>query len=156
MSISLKVENPFIEPLFDEFFAVKEKQNSIQYKYLGTNEQRFVLLIDKVLNDSEMNLLNNIIQAGLKLNINDMAIVNMSEQEEGASISDLIITLKPLKVIIWGCNDWVKKEGWAIPMHQIAMVRSTKILKADELNNYESNKELKLQLWNLGIKKMIG
>lgn len=156
MSISLKVENPFIEPLFDEFFAVKEKQNSIQYKYLGTNEQRFVLLIDKVLNDSEMNLLNNIIQAGLKLNINDMAIVNMSEQEEGASISDLIITLKPLKVIIWGCNNWVKKEGWAIPMHQIAMVRSTKILKADELNNYESNKELKLQLWNLGIKKMIG
>jgi hypothetical protein len=109
-----------------------------------------------VLNDSEMNLLNNIIQAGLKLNVSEMAIVNITEQEEGANISDLIITLKPLKLIIWGCNDWVKKEGWSIPLHQIAMVRSTKILKADELNKYESNKELKLQLWNLGIKKMIG
>jgi DNA-directed RNA polymerase len=156
MSNSLKIENPFIEPLFDEFFAVKEKQNSIQYKYIGTNEERFVILIDKVLNDSEMNLLNNIIQAGLKLNVSEMAIVNITEQEEGANISDLIITLKPLKLIIWGCNDWVKKEGWSIPLHQIAMVRSTKILKADELNKYESNKELKLQLWNLGIKKMIG
>jgi DNA-directed RNA polymerase len=156
MSNSLKIENPFIEPLFDEFFAVKEKQNSIQYKYIGTNEERFVILIDKVLNDSEMNLLNNIIQAGLKLNVSEMAIVNITEQEEGANISDLIITLKPLKLIIWGCNDWVKKEGWSIPLHQIAIVRSTKILKADELNKYESNKELKLQLWNLGIKKMIG
>jgi hypothetical protein len=156
MSEFLKVENPFIETLFDEFFAVKEKQNSIQYKFTGTNEQRFVLLIDKVLNDNEMNLLNNIIQAGLKLNLEEMALLNMNQQEEGASISNLIISLKPLKIIVWGCNDWIKKEGWEIPLHQIANVRSTKILKADELISYENNKDLKLQLWNLGIKKMIG
>ncbi len=156
MSEFLKVENPFIETLFDEFFAVKEKQNSIQYKFTGTNEQRFVLLIDKVLNDNEMNLLNNIIQAGLKLNLEEMALLNMNQQEEGASISNLIIGLKPLKIIVWGCNDWIKKEGWDIPLHQIANVRSTKILKADELISYENNKDLKLQLWNLGIKKMIG
>lgn len=156
MSEFLKVENPFIETLFDEFFAVKEKQNSIQYKFTGTNEQRFVLLIDKVLNDNEMNLLNNIIQAGLKLNLEEMALLNMNQQEEGASISNLIISLKPLKIIVWGCNDCIKKEGWDIPLHQIANVRSTKILKADELISYENNKDLKLQLWNLGIKKMIG
>jgi hypothetical protein len=156
MSEFLKVENPFIETLFDEFFAVKEKQNSIQYKFTGTNEQRFVLLIDKVLNDNEMNLLNNIIQAGLKLNLEEMALLNMSQQEEGASISNLIIGLKPLKIIVWGCNEWIKKEGWDISLHQIANVRSTKILKADELISYENNKDLKLQLWNLGIKKMIG
>jgi hypothetical protein len=156
MSEFLKVENPFIETLFDEFFAVKEKQNSIQYKFTGTNEQRFVLLIDKVLNDNEMNLLNNIIQAGLKLNLEEMALLNMNQQDEGASISNLIIGLKPLKIIVWGCNDWIKKEGWDIPLHQIANVRSTKILKADELISYENNKDLKLQLWNLGIKKMIG
>jgi hypothetical protein len=156
MSEFLKVENPFIETLFDEFYAVKEKQNSIQYKFTGTNEQRFVLLIDKVLNDNEMNLLNNIIQAGLKLNLEEMALLNMSQQEEGASISNLIIGLKPLKIIVWGCNEWIKKEGWDISLHQIANVRSTKILKADELISYENNKDLKLQLWNLGIKKMIG
>jgi hypothetical protein len=156
MSEFLKVENPFIETLFDEFYAVKEKQNSIQYKFTGTNEQRFVLLIDKVLNDNEMNLLNNIIQAGLKLNLEEMALLNMSQQEEGASISNLIIELKPLKIIVWGCNEWIKKEGWDISLHQIANVRSTKILKADELISYENNKDLKLQLWNLGIKKMIG
>ena len=156
MSEFLKVENPFIETLFDEFFAVKEKQNSIQYKFTGTNEQRFVLLIDKALNDNEMNLLNNIIQAGLKLNLEEMALLNLNEQEEGASISNLIIGLKPLKIIVWGCNEWIKKEGWDIPLHQIANVRSTKILKADALISYENNKDLKLQLWNLGIKKMIG
>ncbi|MFY7731934.1 MAG: hypothetical protein ACOVSR_00530 [Bacteroidia bacterium] len=156
MSEFLKVENPFIETLFDEFFAVKEKQNSIQYKFTGTNEQRFVLLIDKVLNNNEMNLLNNIIQAGLKLNLEEMALLNMNQQVEGASISNLIIGLKPLKIIVWGCNEWIKKEGWDIPLHQIANVRSTKILKADELISYENNKDLKLQLWNLGIKKMIG
>ncbi len=156
MSEFLKVENPFIETLFDEFFAVKEKQNSIQYKFTGTNEQRFVLLIDKVLNNNEMNLLNNIIQAGLKLNLEEMALLNMNQQDEGACISNLIIGLKPLKIIVWGCNEWIKKEGWDIPLHQIANVRSTKILKADELICYENNKELKLQLWNLGIKKMIG
>lgn len=156
MSEFLKIENPFIEPLFDEFFAVKEKQNSIQYKFKGTNEQRFVLLIDKALNDNEMNLLSNIIQAGLKLNLSEMALLNMSEQDAGASVSDIIINLKPLKIIMWGCQDWIKKEGWAIGLHQIANVRSTKILKAEELINYENNKDLKMQLWNLGIKKMIG
>jgi DNA-directed RNA polymerase len=156
MSEFLKVENPFIEPLFEEFYVVKEKQNSIQYKFEGTNEQRFVLLVDKDLNDNEMNLLSNIIQAGLKLNLNEMALLNINKQDEGATISDVIISLKPLKIIIWGCNEWVKKEGWGLALHQMANVRSTKILKADELLNYENNKDLKLQLWNLGIKKMIG
>ena len=92
----------------------------------------------------------------MKLNLEEMALLNMKQQEEGASISNLIIGLKPLKIIVWGCNDWIKKEGWDIPLHHIANVRSTKILKADELISYENNKDLKLQLWNLGIKKMIG
>ena len=42
MNANLIIENSFIEPLFDEFFVVKEKQNSIQYKFSGTNQQRFV------------------------------------------------------------------------------------------------------------------
>jgi len=156
MNDNLIIENVFIEPLFDEFFVVKEKQNSIHYKFNGTNQQRFVLLIDKTLNNSEMDLLNNIIQAGLKLNLSEMALLNINEQEEGASISDIILSFKPLKMIIWGCDDWVKKEGWIIPSHQFAIVRSTQILKAEPLINYETNKELKMQLWSFGIKKMIG
>lgn len=156
MSANLIIENTFIEPLFDEFFVVKEKQNSIEYKFSGTNQQRFVLLIDKALNTNEMDLLSNIIQAGLKLNMNEMALLNINEQNEGASISDIILSFKPLKMIIWGCDDWVKKEGWIIPAHQFAIVRSTQILKAEHLINYETNKDLKLQLWSFGIKKMIG
>ena len=156
MSDFLKVENPYIETLFDEFYAVKEKQNSIQYKFSGTNQQRFVLLIDKTLNNSEMDLLNNIIQAGLKLNVNEMALLNINEQDEGASISDVILNLKPLKMIIWGCEEWLTKEGWNFPDHQFAIVRSTQILKAKHLTNYETNKDLKMQLWSFGIKKMIG
>jgi hypothetical protein len=74
MSDFLKVENPYIETLFDEFYAVKEKQNSIQYKYEGNNQERFVFLIDNVLKDSEMILLNNIIQSGLKLKIEDQEV----------------------------------------------------------------------------------
>ncbi len=156
MNANLIIENSFIEPLFDEFFVVKEKQNSIQYKFSGTNQQRFVLLIDKALNNNEMDLLNNIIQAGLKLNVNEMALLNINEQEAGASISDVILSLKPLKMIIWGCDEWLTKEGWNIPSHQFAIVRSTQILKAEHLINYETNKDLKMQLWSFGIKKMIG
>jgi hypothetical protein len=37
----------------------------------------------------------------------------------------------------------------------MAIVRSTQIFKANPLQDYESNKDLKLQLWNLGIKKLI-
>ena len=155
MSELIKVENEFIELLFDEFFGVKEKQNSIQYKYSGNNQQRFVLLVDKALSDSELNLLNNIIQSGLKLELAEMALLNMAEQPEGASISNIIIGLKPLKMIVWGCNEWLKKEKWELQTHQIANIRSTQMLKADELGVYETNKDLKLQLWNLGIKKMI-
>ncbi len=155
MSELIKVENEFIELLFDEFFGVKEKQNSIQYKYSGNNQQRFVLLVDKALSDSELNLLNNIIQSGLKLELAEMALLNMAEQPEGASISNIIIGLKPLKMIVWGCNEWLKKEKWELQTHQIANIRSTQMLKADELSVYETNKDLKLQLWNLGIKKMI-
>jgi hypothetical protein len=155
MSELIKVENEFIELLFDEFFGVKEKQNSIQYKYTGNNQQRFVLLVDKALSDSELNLLNNIIQSGLKLELAEMALLNIAEQPEGASISNIIIGLKPLKMIVWGCNEWLKKEKWELQTHQIANIRSTQMLKADELSVYETNKDLKLQLWNLGIKKMI-
>jgi hypothetical protein len=155
MSELIKVENEFIELLFDEFFGVKEKQNSIQYKYSGNNQQRFVLLVDKALSDSELNLLNNIIQSGLKLELAEMALLNMAEQPEGASISNIIIGLKPLKMIVWGCNEWLKKEKWELQTHQMANIRSTQMLKADELSVYETNKDLKLQLWNLGIKKMI-
>lgn len=156
MNTNLIIEDAFIEPLFDEFFVVKEKQNSIQYKFIGTNQQRFVLLIDKVLTNNEMDLLSNIIQAGLKLNMIEMALLNLNEQAEGASISDVILSLKPLKMIAWGCDDWLKKEGWSIPNHQFALVRSTQILKAEPLIKYETNKELKMQLWSFGIKKMIG
>lgn len=155
MSELIKVENEFIELLFDEFFGVKEKQNSIQYKYSGNNQQRFVLLVDKALSDSELNLLNNIIQSGLKLELAEMALLNMAEQPEGASISSIILELKPLKMIVWGCNEWLKKEKWELQTHQIANIRSTQMLKADELSVYETNKDIKLQLWNLGIKKMI-
>lgn len=155
MNELIKVENPFVELLFDEFFGVKEKQNSIQYKYEGNNQQRFVLLVDKALTDTELNLLNNIIQAGLKLDLKEMALVNISEQPDGASISNLIVNLKPLKMIVWGCNEWLEKEKWNMQLHQIANIRSTQLLKADELMVYETNKEQKLQLWNLGIKKMI-
>lgn len=155
MSDFLKVENPFIETLFDEFYAVKEKQNSIQYKYEGNNQERFVLLIDNTLKDSEMILLSNIIQAGLKLNMEEVAILDLSKQDTNASISDIIISLKPLKMIIWGCNTWIKKEGWEIPLHQFANIRSTHIFKADELEKYNTDKDFKLQLWNLGIKKMV-
>lgn len=155
MSESLIAKNPFIETLFDEFYAVKENQNSIQYKYAGNNQQRFVMLTDKTLTDSESNLLSNIIQGGLKLNPQELAIINIAEQDAQASISNLIITLKPLKMIIWGCNEALKKEGWKIEQHQMAIVRSTQIFKANPLQEYETNKDLKLQLWNLGIKKLI-
>lgn len=155
MNELIKVENPFVELLFDEFFGVKEKQNSIQYKYEGNNQQRFVLLVDKALTDTELNLLNNIIQAGLKLDLKEMALVNITEQPDGASISNLIVNLKPLKMIVWGCNTWMEKEKWNMQLHQIANIRSTQLLKADELMVYETDKEKKLQLWNLGIKKMI-
>ncbi|MEI7979479.1 MAG: hypothetical protein WCI53_11590 [Bacteroidota bacterium] len=155
MSDFLKVENPFIESLFDEFYAVKEKQNSIQYKYEGNNQERFVFLIDNVLKDSEMILLNNIIQSGLKLKIEDVAILNLSIQNGNAKISDVIISLMPLKMIVWGCDEWIKKEGWNIPLHEFANIRSTRVFKADVIEKYNADKELKLKLWNLGIKKLV-
>jgi hypothetical protein len=61
----------------------------------------------------------------------------------------------PLKMIVWGCDEWIKKEGWNIPLHEFANIRSTRVFKADVLEKYNADKELKLKLWNLGIKKLV-
>lgn len=153
-----QVNYEFVEMLFDEFYCVKEKQNIKQYKYEGSNKLRFVFVFDSSpetqLHEAEMSLLMNIISSGLKIKLEDIALVNIA-QNENAKLSDIILSMKPLKMIVWGCDELVKNEEWKMENNQIANIRSTQLLKAATLTEYTQNQQAKSALWNNGIKKML-
>lgn len=153
-----KVDYEFVEMLFDEFYCVKEKQNIKQYKYEGGNKLGFVFVFDSSpktqLQEAEMSLLLNIISSGLKITINDIALVNIA-QNENAKLIEIILSMKPLKMIVWGCDDLVKNEGWNLDNNQIVNIGNTQLLKAETLAEYTQNQQAKSALWNNGIKKML-
>lgn len=149
----------FYELLFDDFFKVKEKENSKQYNTKGGNKQRFVIVYKSMRegNESsqkaELDFLNTVIKSGLKMEEDDVLLLDLS-YNEGCSLSEIILTFKPLKMLVWGCDDLMKREGWDMNNNQVANVRSTMLLKASVLSDYLDNQKLKLALWNSGIKQM--
>jgi len=151
------VSDNFVELLFDEFYLVKEKQNSKQYNYLGKNKAGLLILVDykdiATVPEDDMKLLQNIVNAGLLLSMDDISILNIASYTE-RSFDDLLLFFKPERMIIWDCEKYLQKQNIHLKKHQLTTVKGCNILKADSLAIYINDQKAKLELWNNGIKKL--
>lgn len=155
MNENFKIEEDFILPLFDELYRVKETDFSIQINPFGKGNHKLLMLSDckthVYLPEPEFELLNGIIDKGLKKSQDDFWLLNMAN--ETASLEQILQQLKPQHLIIWGCDEFVKKEQIALTLHQQALLHGIVVLKAASLTEYMSDAQAKGKLW-LALKKM--
>ncbi len=151
----MKVSEEFIDLLFDEIYVVKEKQNSVQFKYCGNNAARLLHVIDFDMNNDENKIesaqLKTIIEKGLLLSIDDNSIVYINDII-AHDWTDVINFFVPHKIIIWGCPAYIEKY-FEIQDYEIKKQLNTYILKAEAIKEYISSNEKKQKLW-VQIKKI--
>jgi hypothetical protein len=149
----MKVSDEYISLLFDEFFDIKEKQNSIQFNYYGNNTARVLHLVDfDVFENSkadEFAQLKTIIEKGLLLDIEDNALLFLTLD---TGVQDMLGYFRPQKLFIWGCDDFARKH-FDISDYEIKKRDATYILKAEPVFEYLQSQLKKQQLW-LQIKKI--
>ncbi|MBC7381730.1 MAG: hypothetical protein H7296_01905 [Bacteroidia bacterium] len=150
MNNELQIADDFLAPLFDEIFEVKEKDFSIQYNVLGLGKQKLLLLVDAqgidYLADPELQLLKSIIDKGLRKDFDDVWVLNLNTCKD-ATLQELINHFKPFQLIVWGCENWIKREKIKLENHQQAMLSNVDLLKAYPLNTYLTDNALKSKLW---------
>ena len=155
MNDNFKIEDGFILPLFDELYGVKETDFSIQINPFGKGNHKLLMLSDckthSFLSEPEFELLNGIIDKGLKKNQDDFWLINTAT--EMASLEQILQYLKPQHLIVWGCDAYLSKSNINLGMHQQALLHGISVLKAAPLNEYLTDAQAKGKLW-LALKKM--
>ncbi|OYU96827.1 MAG: hypothetical protein CFE21_00640 [Bacteroidetes bacterium B1(2017)] len=150
MSTEFQISDDFILPLFDEIFEVKERDFSIEYNPLGKGNQKLLMLVssasEEFLENSELQLLNTIIDKGLRKNVDDVWIVNLNRfpKQDLEAIWDYF---QPAQVIVWGCTEWVNKQQINLEIHRQGYVKGAEILVASSLTSYLSDNISKAKLW---------
>ncbi len=156
MSTDDQISDDFILPLFEELFVVKERDFSIDYNPLGEGKQKLLMLVsstsEEFAENSELQLLNTIIEKGLKKELNDVWVVNI-QRFPNASIENIWAHFEPLQVIVWGCTDWLKTHNVAMEAHRQAYVNGADLLAAAPLSTYLSDNTAKAKLWS-GMQRM--
>lgn len=155
MNDNFKIEEAFILPLFDELYGVKETDFSIQINPFGKGNHKLLMLSDckthAYLPENEFELLNGIIDKGLKKTQDDYWLLNIAN--ENLNLEQLLQQLKPQHLIIWGCDAYLKNEQIQLATHEQALLHGIAVLKAGPLSDYLSDAQAKGKLW-LALKKM--
>jgi len=142
--------NDFLEMLFDEYFDVKENQKFKLLNFFGSNEKKILLLVDfeaEMTEKPEFVLLNDIITKGLGLNLNELALLNIKQNDE-ITLTEIVERLNSEKVIIWGCEEYLKSNNLTISNHESHFDDGVMYLKALRLNEYLKFPDMKKILWN--------
>lgn len=155
MNDNFKIDEAFLLPLFDELYGVKETDFSIQINPFGKGNHKLLMLSDckthAYLPENEFELLNGIIDKGLKKTQDDYWILNIANEK--ANFEQLLQQLKPQHLIIWGCDDYLNNARINLALHQQALLQGVSVLKAGSLSDYLSDAQAKGKLW-LALKKM--
>ena len=150
MNNDFQISDDFILPLFNDIFVVKERDFSIDYRPLGAGEQKLLLLVssasEEFLPTTEMQLLETIVDKGLKKEMNDVWVVNI-DRFPNAQISTIWSHFQPAQVIIWGCSSWIQTQGISADMHKQGYVEGAEILIAGTLASYLTDNQAKAKLW---------
>ncbi len=156
MSTDDQISDDFILPLFEEIYVVKERDFSIEYNPLGAGKQKLLMLVssasEEFLENTELQLLNTIIEKGLKKELNDVWVVNI-QRFPNASIENIWAHFEPLQVMVWGCADWLKSQDVSMEVHKQAYVNGAELLTAASLSTYLSDNAAKAKLWT-GMQRM--
>jgi len=134
--------------------AVPERQ---RVKYLGKNARNILLFVNNgdvpFLTDDELSFVTNILSA-CKLSLADVAIVNIhSLPENGAA--EAIGLLEPKNILLFGIPPLAIDLPINFPQFQLQSFNSRMYLYSPKLQELQSDKALKLKLWN-GLKTMFG
>jgi hypothetical protein len=147
----LQISDDFILPLFDEIFVVKERDFSIEYQPLGLGKQKLLMLVSsdsaEFLEIGDLNLLQTIVDKGLRKQMDDVWVVNLN-RFPNPNIELIWDYYKPNQVIIWGCQEWVKKQSYTTELHKQAYLNGAEVLQANSLNSYISDPAGKAKLWS--------
>ena len=138
-------KNPVIEGVEEQTNILSETQ---PVKYLGNNEKRVLVLIKNkkiaFLPEEQLALLTKML-AACKMNIGDVAIVNMAETQD---LQEAISQLLPEKLLAFGALN----EDFNLPLFEIEMRDGAVWLNAPSLEELlqekGKNPPLKTSLWN--------
>lgn len=120
----------------------------------GDYEKLILILVNyteqKLMPENDLEFLTNILKA-CALSLKDIRIINLNENKVEAS--QLIQTLKPLKVLFFGTD--IAKLGLPLqfPDFQVQAYDDRVFLGAPALNEISSNAEIKKKLWQ-SLQKM--
>ncbi|MCG9879568.1 MAG: hypothetical protein MH472_03125 [Bacteroidia bacterium] len=150
MNNDFQIADDFILPLFDEIFVVKERDFSIEYQPLGSGLQKLLLIVDSSTHDflpeNEMQLLQTIVDKGLRKKMEDVWVVNLQKFPQ-ATIERMWDFFEPAQVIVWGCDAWLDSQRMSIPAHKQLYVHGAELLKANTLSSYITDAAAKGKLW---------
>jgi DNA-binding protein YbaB len=154
-------ETDDIIELFDEFYfidepsikRVKENENPIKINFEGGNNQRLIFIHEGEFSVQDKDMLHKLIHNAMKLTMEDIAIVNVT-QNEGIKLEDVINIMKPERAIIWGTGGWSKAFLPALNLYEISSTNGTNWLKVDSVEKFHDNVQLKTALWN-GIQALL-
>jgi len=131
------------------------KQQSV--KFLGKNAKNIVLLVSNdtvpFLPDDQLSFLTNILSA-CKLSLADVAIVNIHSVDKD-EVETLIEPLAPKNVLLFGIAPLSIDLPINFPQFQLQAFNKRTYLYSPDLKSLETNKELKLKLWN-SLKSLFG
>lgn len=149
------IDDAFVLPLFDEIIGVKETDFSIQINPLGKGHHKLLMLSDckthDYFSDSENQLLNGILEKGLKKSLDDVWFINIAK--DNVEFESILSQLKPQTIIIWGCDNYLASNQIKIDNHHQALLHGINILKAQALTEYVNDNVAKGKLW-IAMKKM--
>ena len=156
MNNDFQIADDFILPLFDEIFVVKERDFSIEYHPLGSGLQKLLLMVDSpdhdFLPENEMQLLQTIVDKGLRKKMDDVWVLNVQKFPE-ASLQRIWDFFQPAQVIVWGCQSWMSAQQLNIESRKQVYVNGAELLQASSLSSYLTDAQAKGKLW-LALQRM--
>lgn len=140
----------FASLLFDELYVVKEKDFSKEFKFLGSNKLKLLIIFNEPNDGSKagdaVNFIRTVIEKGLKKNPDDAAIININEYPD-ATLAELISFTSAQNCIIWGAQSWIKQQQISSSVHATGNFLGTDCLFAEEPLVYLQNNDSKTKLW---------
>jgi len=155
MQTEFGIDDEFVLPLFEELYAVKETDFSIEINPLGSGKSKILMLCESksstYLDEADMNLLSGILEKGLRRAIDDIWLINIAHEKAGFDF--LLDRLKPQFLISWGCDEYLIRQQIRLDVHEQASITGCNMLKAMPLSAYQHDQAAKGKLW-IALKKM--
>ena len=118
--------------------------------FLGGNEKKIIFLTsddqNKFISDSSISFLNALLTA-CSLTLADIALINFYQYKK-VKYSELTERLNAKKILIFGISAEALELPFAIPFFQVQKFQQEVYLLCPSLEEIQTNKVLKKQLWN--------